>query len=305
MQMKLNEEIFIYFDDDIKNILKNANKLKNIEEIRIFNERHIILYTSNDTYYVSNNAELNKYPKDLYIPSSKSVEKTISLMCNNSIYSEIDNIKTGYLTLPCGHRVGISGETVVKDDEVIYIKSISCINVRITKQIKGFADLIINDVLSNNIVKNTLIISPPQCGKTTLLRNLSYLLGGKEFSKKIGIVDERNEIASLINGKVLNDIGLHSFVMSNCKKSVGINMIIRAMAPDVIITDEIGSEDDVISINNALCSGVKVITSIHAENYSDFIKSNYSKKIKDFFDVFIVLSRKNGPGTIDKIIKTR
>ncbi|MBE7054201.1 MAG: stage III sporulation protein AA, partial [Ruminococcaceae bacterium] len=211
--MNLEKEILRYLSSDIRRVLINIEKLKDIEEIRIFSERHIILYTGNGVYYVNKYSEFTKNAKNLFIPTYDSLEKTISLMCNNSIYSEIDSIKNGYLTLPCGHRVGIVGVAVMKNNEISYIKSVSCINIRVTKQIKGFADIIINDIYYDNHINNTLVISPPQCGKTTLLRNISYLFGSEEYAKKVGIVDERNEIASLVNGKVLNDIGLHSFVI--------------------------------------------------------------------------------------------
>ena len=102
--------------------------------------------------------------------------------------------------------------------------------------------------------------------------------------------------------RVLSNIGLHSFVMTSCPKDIGINILTRTMSPDVLITDEIGSEKDAAAIRKALQSGVSVITTIHSFDEKSFFASQYGKSIKDLFDLFIVLSRKNGPGTIEKII---
>ncbi len=302
--ININEEILRYLSSDIKSMIEGADKsiLNSAEEIRIFAERHIIIYTANGFYFVTNSSSAGKEYKNVFVPPYKSVEKTVSVMCENSVYSKIDEIKNGFVTLPGGHRVGIVGNAVLDNEKISYIKNISCINIRIMREVTGAGDFVINSILSGEKIRNTLIISPPQCGKTTLIRDIARILAGKENSKKVGIVDERNEIVSMRGARVLSNIGLHSFVMTSCPKDIGINILTRTMSPDVLITDEIGSEKDAAAIRKALQSGVSVITTIHSFDEKSFFVSQYGKSIKDLFDLFIVLSRKNGPGTIEKII---
>lgn len=303
INVNIKDEILKYLCDDIKLVLYNISEdvFKETEEIRIFAERHIIFYSNSKILYVNKAGGVTNSYRDLYVPSMKDIEFTLRLMCNNSIYSETDNIKNGFLTLPHGYRVGITGTAVLSDGKISYIKNISCMNIRISREIKGVSKKIIDYIINDGKVNNTLIISPPQCGKTTYLRDIAKTLGNEIFNKKVGIVDERNEIASVVGGRIINDIGIHTFVINNCSKDEGINILIRTMSPDVIITDEIGNKKDIVSIKKALCSGVSLITSIHSD-YNDFVKSDYAKIIIDFFDIFVFLTRKNGPGTIENIL---
>ncbi len=302
--MSVKEEILKYMSDEIRQILYKIPEIifDKTEEIRIFTDRHIIFYTDFEMLYINNLGCVSNVITNLYIPTIKSVENTLRLMCNNSIYSETDNIKNGFLTLPRGYRVGIVGTAVLTDGKISYIKNISCMNIRISREINNVAQKVLKHIINNGKISNTLIISPPQCGKTTFLRDIAGTLGGVYYNKKVGIVDERNEIASVSGGRIINNIGIHTFVINNCPKDEGINILIRTMSPDVIITDEIGNKKDIISIKKALCSGVNMITSIHGGGYKDFKKSDYSKLIIDFFDIFVFLSRKNGPGTVEKIL---
>lgn len=301
----ITDDILKFINEDIRIKLNNVSSSiwEKTEEIRIFSERHIIIYTNNGVFYIDKYGNTLTSAQNLFVPSHKSLERTVALMCNNSIYSELDNIKNGFITLPHGHRVGIVGTAVLDKDKISYIKSISCINIRIMREVKDFSLSILNHVYCENKIKNTLIISPPQCGKTTLLRDIARTLGSTLHCRKVGIVDERNEIASVKNGSIINDVGIHTFVISNCPKSEGVSILIRTMSPEVIITDEIGSEDDIITMRKALCSGVKIITSVHSGSIEEFLKSEYGQAIKDFFDVFVILSRRNGPGTVESIKK--
>lgn len=109
-----------------------------------------------------------------YIVNSDEILEILQHICDNSIYSFQSQICNGYITLRGGHRVGIAGNVVVKDGKVINIAHISSINIRIAKQVIGASDKILKYVLeiSKNSIYNTLIVSPPGAGKTTLIRDL-------------------------------------------------------------------------------------------------------------------------------------
>lgn len=152
------------------------------------------------------------------------------------------------------------------------------------------------------VVRNTLIISPPKCGKTTMLRDLARNLSNAGF--RIGICDERSEIAGCYDGKTSYDLGPRTDVLDGCPKADGILMLIRAMSPDVVMTDEIGKPEDAAAIRSALSAGVKIITTIHGSSFEDAAKSAVGSLITDHvFETLIFLSAQPVTGTVEKILR--
>lgn len=58
----------------------------------------------------------------------------------------------------------------------------------------------------------------------------------------------------MYKGEAQNDIGCRTDVLSNIPKAIGMRMLIRSMAPQIIVADEIGNNDDIIAIREAMCS---------------------------------------------------
>mgnify|MGYP001573549665 FL=1 len=227
---------------------------------------------------------------------------------NYSIYAFEDEIRQGYITIKGGHRVGLCGICVIENNSIKTIKDISSINIRACKEIIGCADKVIPYIVNNNSIYNTIIISPPKCGKTTLIRDISRQISqgnmGKGFrGKNVSIIDERSEIAGSFKGIPQMDVGVRTDVLDNCPKSQGIMMAIRSMSPDVIVCDEIGTQNDMESILMALNSGISLITTIHGFGIEDLYKRLVFKDIVDnyVFTRGIVLSNKKGIGTIERI----
>lgn len=168
---------------------------------------------------------------------------------------------------------------------------------------------IIDNKNSKSEVYNTLIISPPQCGKTTLLRDITRVLsnGVKEMDQKgikVGLIDERSEIAACHKGLPQFDIGIRTDILDRCPKSIGMIMMVRSMSPQVIVTDEIGGEGDKDAIVSILNAGVKIIATAHGFNISELkAGEKFWGLIEDkVFERYIVLSNINGPGTVEEII---
>lgn len=202
-----------------------------------------------------------------------------------------------------GIEYGISGTSIFQNDEIKNIKYISSLNIRIAREVKGCSESILKKILINDKFENTLLVSPPGCGKTTLLRDMIRNLsnGFKSFKgENISLVDERSEVAAMYKGFPQNDIGIRTDVMCNLKKYVGIKMMIRSMAPQIIATDEVGTQKDFESIYDAVCSGVKLLLTVHGNDIDDVSKEFLNNKM---FRNIIVLTKKDKPGEVKKIYK--
>lgn len=242
--------------------------------------------------------------KEKMIPEKVNSQMLITILkniSNSSIYAIQNDINSGFLTIKGGHRVGVTGEIIIANGVIKNIKYICSMNIRVARQIIGVADKILNNVIQERELKNTLIISPPGCGKTTLLRDLVRKISYAGFN--VGVIDERGEIACMSMGEYTLDVGPRTDVLSYCPKWMGINMLIRSMAPDVIATDEIGSKEDIGAIRYAYISGVKFLFTMHGTNLEDVKKNEEISKMCDegYFDNIIVLSNSRGIGTIEKI----
>lgn len=183
------EEVYKMLPDAIKNNVKEFLVLEEVQEIRIKIGKPIIIVLSFQEKILD------------YIATKDDLRYMISKISNYSLYAFEEEIKQGYITLKGGHRVGLAGECVISKGEVRTIKNISSLNIRICKEIVGASNKVMRLITENNRVYNTLIVSPPKCGKTTILRDISRNLSNGMYQinlkgKKVTIVDERSEIAA-------------------------------------------------------------------------------------------------------------
>ncbi len=291
------KELLNYISPNLRECLLNTDSRvwDKAEEIRISLGKPAMLCYNDGFEYI--------YKQDEpFICDGRTVKETIMLVTDSSIYAANEKMINGYITLKGGHRAGICGSAVMSNGRISAIKDISSVNIRIKREIIGAADKIINHIFNKDKIQNTLIISPPQCGKTTLLRDIARILGR---NRRVSIVDERSEIAGMYNGIAQNDIGLRTTVLDNCPKQIGIPLVIRSMSPEVVITDEIGVDSDSEVIKYAATSGVKLITSAHGIDINDMMRQKSLKNLIGFFDVFISLTNIGGTGSISNIIRRK
>lgn len=253
--------------------------------------------------------EMNRGEKVIdYICKLEDIRVITQRISKYSLYAFEEDIKQGFITIKGGHRIGLTGEWVIEKEKVKTIRNISSLNIRVTREIIGVAEPVIPYIVHKNNVINTIIISPPKCGKTTLLRDITRTLSNGIsnkgiIGKKISVIDERSEIAACFKGIPQMNLGIRTDVFDNCIKSEGMFMAIRSMSPEVLICDEIGTNKDVEALIKAFNSGVNIITSIHGYGVKDLYNREIFREllVNRVIKRVIVLSNNRGPGTIEEI----
>ena len=296
-----------------------------LEEIRLRQGRPLVLRAGEEDFTVlpfdfspfsgsrgSGEAQL-RLSSDLakgWRVEKEDVEKTLQIISQNSLYALEEELRNGFVTLPGGHRVGMVGQAVIEKGRVRTLKHIAGLNFRIGREIKGAADGLLPYLISagRERVYNTLLVSPPRGGKTTLLRDVVRqlsngvpALGIKGFT--VGVADERSEIAGCYQGVPQRDVGMRTDVLDRCPKAEGMLMLLRSMAPQIIAVDELGKQEEREALEEALNAGVTVIATVHAASLSDLDRRPVVRELvaQRVFERIVILGRSRGPGTIETV----
>lgn len=293
------DEILKVLPNYISNEIIRLNCSQNITEIRLRTKCKVIIVCGKKEIVLE------------CITTPKIILDILLNVSKNSIYAIQNDLNNGFVVIRGGHRIGISGEVVYVDGKIKNIKNICSLNIRVARQIYGCADRILSEIICNNEFLNTLIVSPPGCGKTTLIRDIIRQVSNGIPSlgfkgKNVALIDERGEIASVYEGVSSLDVGVRTDIMSNVNKASGMKMMIRSMAPDIIATDEIGKKEDITAIKEAILSGVKVIFTMHGDSVKSILKNENIKELLDLniFSKIVVLSNGKIPGIVEKVYDT-
>ena len=225
------------------------------------------------------------------ICTSEHIEEILDKASNYSLFAYEDEIKNGFLTTYGGIRIGICGNVNMNDlGQIRCFKNITSINIRIPKEIPDASKKALKYVYDKNILLNTVIVSPPGCGKTTFLRDLiKKVSDGNSMAKgmNVGLIDERYEVAALNGEGFVYDMGDRCDVIMGACKCSALMMLIRSMRPDVIAVDEIDPKIEFGELNYAVTCGISLIATIHGFGMEDMVK----KGVTDVFDRYIFLDR--------------
>ncbi len=245
-----------------------------------------------------------------YIVTKEDVKEMLQYVSNYSLYAYEQEMKQGFITIEGGHRVGMTGQAIIEEGRVKNLRYISSLNLRMSHEIKGCADQIFSYIISGNRVCHTLIVSPPRCGKTTLLRDMiRQISDGNRWigGMTVGVVDERSEIGGCYMGIAQNQLGARTDILDCCPKVEGMMMMIRSMGPQVIAVDEIGTAEDIHAVEYAMHCGCRMIATVHADSMEELRKRPLFDRMieQKRFERYILLGNQLHVGQVEGIFDSR
>ncbi|CAI8781475.1 MULTISPECIES: stage III sporulation protein AA [Bacillus] len=289
------KEVLEVLPKAMKQFIEGCEQYSALEEIRVRIGRPLECIARGEVFFYD------------YVVTAEDAIYLLNKLSQYSIYTMEEELKRGYVTLRGGHRIGLAGKVITEKSAVKMIRDVSSFNIRVARQKIGIAEPLLSYLYDSRWL-NTMVIGPPQTGKTTLLRDVARCMsqGVRSYkipSCKVGIVDERSEIAGCVKGIPQYEFGPRVDVLDACPKAEGMMMMIRSMSPDILIVDEIGRMEDSEAIMEAVHAGVQLFISAHGFSFDDVMKRPSLKAVMELgvFDRFIELSKAKGPGTIVQV----
>lgn len=308
--MDKKEEILRLFPGKLREILGQVpGDFEDIQEIRLRAERPVLLVKGNEECFLSLSGKPVTAADQAVSVTASQIREAVEYMGSYSLYAFEEEVRRGFLTLQGGHRVGLTGQAVLENrpgsgyGQIKTLKYISFLNVRIAHEKKGCASKLLPLLQDSGKIQSTLFISPPRCGKTTILRDLIRIVsnGGPSFpGMTVGVVDERSELGACCQGIPQNDLGMRTDVLDCCPKAEGMMMLIKTMAPQVVAVDEIGSEEDFRAVEYARNCGCRLLATVHGASIEDLKEKPILKRLVEekTFSRYVVLGSRPLPGTI-------
>lgn len=301
--MKIQKQLSTFLPKEICELIKTIGvNEEDIQEIRMNTGQPLILKVQGKELFPTPSKRSAEKQQEGFLISESMLRETFEFVCRHSVYAYEEEIRQGFITIEGGHRVGLAGQAVVEKEKVRNLKYISGLNIRIASEVKGCAQKVIKSIANRQEIYNTLIVSPPCSGKTTLLRDCIRMISngfGEVPGVRVGVVDERGEIGAAFHGIPQNDLGIRTDILDRMPKAEGILMLIRSMAPRVVAVDEIGSASDMEALKNACFSGCNILATIHgASPYEIYEKTIFENiKANNMFQRYIVLK----PGKMGEV----
>lgn len=274
-----------------------------LEELRIRVDRPVQAIGNGWEVFFGSGGECTADEADIMVTQPECVA-ILDAVAFHSVYALEEELRRGCITMPSGYRVGLSGRALVCGGKLERLSGCTYFGFRIARETRGCATALLPYIVnSGQQVVSTLILSAPGCGKTTLLRDLARQISNGENRmrpQKVCVADERSEIAGCCGGVPQNDVGVRTDVLDGCPKAEAMELLLRALSPQVLVTDEIGRDADYHALLQAANSGVVLLASAHAGGIPDMRRRPLLRSIYDagIFERYVLLSRTNGPGTI-------
>lgn len=289
------EQILSIFPTHMRTGLRSGLAESGLEELRVRVGQPLVIRTQvQDFYWEENYGVCTTKTEDAYCMTEKDIADMLTYLSRYSIYAYEEELKNGFITLEGGHRVGVAGHVIMENGQVRKMSRISYLNIRIAHEKKECAKEIYPYLLNGKGLHHTLLMSAAGVGKTTYLRDLIRMISNGEgtgMSLRVGVVDERSEIAASYLGIPQHDVGIHTDVMDGCSKVQGMQMLLRSMAPQVIAVDELGGEADFQAVEQVLNCGCSILGTIHAASIQEMMQKQRLKQWleQEIFERFVVL----------------
>lgn len=274
-------------------------------ELRIGEYRPMLVLDCRQDYYITPEGRTTVTPTGALALEPEECRQFMDYITKFSAYAYVDELRNGFLTLKGGYRVGIAGKTVVNGGTITGFGCCTSFCIRIPHEVRGIAHDLCQRIRNDGDFLNTLIISPPGMGKTTLLRDLARQLGTDAPAKpamRISIIDERSEISGGY-GAHRFDVGTKTDVLDGCPKSQGILLALRSLNPQVIMTDEIGRVEDAVALRDAMNCGVGIVATAHGGSMEDILQRPVMRDMAEegLFRLYVVISGARGIGGITEL----
>ena len=289
------------YKDALMNI--SPDKCREIKEIRFRVGEAVTINTREHIYYLSPSGRLmTSYTDNSFMTDEKDLQEIVFMLSRRSMHTYQDMIVKGYIPLYGGSKAGIAGRAVMRDGSIYSVSSFNSVNIRVSRAFKSCADDLLHKV---GDCTSYMIIGSPMSGKTTLLRELCRQYAGRDIfdPKKITIVDERDEIASRSFGHSI-DVGAHTDVLTLYPKAIGTEIAVRTLSPEIVVLDEIGTEEEARALLSGMNSGVDFIATAHGFSFEEVLRRPNIKTLVNagVFKKIVVLEGKDNPCKVKELI---
>ena len=290
------------FNDLLKQIPEKI--AASVKEVRFRSGEPVALYAQNAIYYIRNNGTLTvAFTSDLLCVNERDLQEIVFHLSRRSLHTYQDMIAKGFIPLRGGCKAGVVGRAVMKNGSVYSVSSFNSVNIRVARSFYGCSKDLIEKVGED--CASFLIIGAPLSGKTTVLRDLCRFYSGKDRLKplKTAIIDERDEIASRSFGEGI-DVGVHTDVLTLYPKAIGTEIAVRTLSPDIVILDEIGSDEEARAMLSAINTGVNFIATAHGSCMEEVLRRPNIKRLVNAgaFKKAVVLCGKEEPCRVKEMV---
>lgn len=309
--MEKGEPFLQLFSGKMREILSGSCiSSEKLQEVRMRAQKPLLILYDGQEYALTEEGRMTRKAEEGYQIQREDLQETLECVSGYSLYAFDEEMKQGYITVRGGHRVGLAGKIVMDEGKIQCIRHISCLNIRLSHQIRGCADPVMPYIVRGQEILDTLIVSPPRCGKTTLLRDMIRQISdgsGGVPGKTVGVVDERSELGGAYQGIPQNDLGMRTDVLDCCPKSEGMMLLLRSMAPQVIAVDELGDAADGRAVESVIHCGCRLLATVHGNSMEDIRRRPFLGSLirSHIFERYIVLGKGETAGIVKEIYDGR